>query len=83
MPIFYDIPYGHKHILFSTLSLSHSPMLSGPGFLSMSPESRMSSISDFITDCREVVTTKHSTIKKLFERTGTLKEEEEEEEEEE
>ena len=61
----------------------HSPKISGPGFLSTSPESRISSISAFIADCREVVATKHSDEKmRSLRRTGTRKQEEEEEEEE-
>ena len=50
---------------------NRSPMMSGPGFLSTSPESRISSISAFITDCKEVVATKHSNEKILLRRTGT------------
>ena len=60
----------------------HSPKISGPGFLSTSPESRISSISAFIADCREAAT-KHSDEKmRLLRRTGTRKQEEEEEEDE-
>ena len=49
----------------------HSLMMSGPGFLSTSPESSISSISAFITDFREVVATRHSNKKMLLRRTGT------------
>ena len=52
-----------------------SPMMSGPGFLSTSPESRISSISAFIINCRDVVATKHSNKKRLLKRTGTREEE--------
>ena len=62
---------------FKYLYLSRSPMMSGPGFLSTSPESRISSISAFITDCREVVATEHSNEKRSLRRTGTREEEEE------
>ena len=41
-------------------ALSLSPMMSGPGFFSMSPESRINSINAFITNCREVMATRYS-----------------------
>ena len=56
---------------------NYTPIMSGPGFLSTSPESRISSISAFITDYREVVATKHSNEKMSLRRTGTREEEEE------
>ena len=57
-------------------ALFHSPMMSGPGFLSTSPESRISSISAFITDCKEVVATEHSNEKRLLRRIKTREKEE-------
>ena len=53
-------------------------MISGPGFLPTSPKSKskISSISAFITDCREVVATKHCNVKRSLRRTRTREEEE-------
>ena len=56
----------------SLLSL-YSPIMSGPGFLSTSPESRISSIRAVITACWRVAATKHSTDR----RTTTWEEEKE------
>jgi len=38
-----------------------------PGVLSTSPESRISSISTFVTDCKEVMAMKPSNKKRLLE----------------
>ena len=56
-----------------SLSLSHSPMMSGPGFLSTSPKSRISSISTFVTDCKEVGAMKPSNEKRLLELTRRMR----------